>query len=481
EKNGGNKEAFVNFMAADHGEENFPETTHRKDNKVNRYKISSTVPETIPDTLRIITGKQADKRTAPAFHRGQAHISHDGVRLEAEVVHAVEHGRESTQPHSNHDALEVDTVANMRGGLGHIGRTIKDGIYRFIQRIPLFVFATFVEVWLDLIEKITQEIHLLTLLLDKGEVVTQDRAVFIFAWAHKGTQSQIFLIQFQSTEFLGSIRIPHDQRTQLLGRQDIQRHDVFVRANRNHCTLTAVSGGGEAEFLASQQARGIDTQGREEAEAGTQVVQHRTVASFQQYGYLVMVAAKEGERTACGTATKYRTGNQTVFTGLQLSSSQFFQAGTQTGTHQARLLNLRTGKGYNAVSEQLTRGKQLTEGDDVLVTDSPDSLGSADGIQEVNMSASITSRVNATELFHDNALIVRRSNISTRSLAQEELTLGKTRQHSNTMDEILGMLTDDDIRTGCERVGICGGNKDGVRFAVERGDFAERTGTKCGP
>src|SRR5690606_40468412 len=103
------------------------------------------------------------------------------------------------------------------------------------------------------------------------------------------------------------------------------------------------------------------------------------------------------------------------------------------------------------------------------------------GLQEVNMSVSLTSRVNATELFHDNAHIVRRSNISTRSLAQKELTLGKTRLHSNTMDEILGMLTDDDIRTVCERVGSCGGNKDGVRFAVERGDFAERTGTKCGP
>src|SRR5690606_40390142 len=110
---------------------------------------------------------------------------------------------------------------------------------------------------------------------------------------------------------------------------DIQRHDVFVRANRNHCMITVVSGGGEAEFLASHQARGIDTQGREEAEAGTQEVQHRTVASFQQHGYLVVVAAKEGERTTCGTATKYRTGNQTVFTGLQLSGSQFFQAGTQ--------------------------------------------------------------------------------------------------------------------------------------------------------
>src|SRR5690606_37477140 len=103
---------------------------------------------------------------------------------------------------------------HMSGGFSDCRGTVKNSVYRFIKRIPLFVLAAFVEVRFYFVEETTQGTHGLTLLLDQSEIVAQNRTIFVLAWAHESAQSQVFFIQFQTTEFLSGFGIANNERTQ---------------------------------------------------------------------------------------------------------------------------------------------------------------------------------------------------------------------------------------------------------------------------
>src|SRR5690606_31961657 len=187
EEHGCDEEAFVDLVAALDGEEHFPEAADDEGHRVDRQEEGRTMPEAVPDAVRVIAGEHLDHCAVPALDTAGAGGGEDGVGLPAHVVHAVEHGREGADPHGDHDALEVDAVAHMGGAAGYAAGLIENRINRFVQGVPAVVFAAFMEVRLQLVEQITYGFHGLALPLDSGEIFPQDRAVFVLAGAYKGT------------------------------------------------------------------------------------------------------------------------------------------------------------------------------------------------------------------------------------------------------------------------------------------------------
>ena len=207
-------------MTALHGKQYFPETADRKGHGINRNKVPEAMPEVVPHAGRVVTGKHTDQSVAPAFTSGDTHIGHDGVGLETDIPHTVEHGGKRTEPHGDHDALKIDTVAHMGRSFCYRTRRIKNSVNRFVKGIPLFKAATFFKMRFQIVENSSQT-HDLTLLLNTAEIVTENRAVFIFARANVGTQRQIFFVQFEAAQILRHLCVPYDEGTQQLGRQNI--------------------------------------------------------------------------------------------------------------------------------------------------------------------------------------------------------------------------------------------------------------------
>src|SRR5690606_22317661 len=364
------------------------------------------------------------------------------------------------------------------GGLGHAARTIEEGIDGFVEGVPLFVLAALFEVVLDLVEECTNA-HGLTLLLDAGEVVPQDRAIFILAGTDIGAQRQVFFVEFQATQFLGHLGVADDQVAQQLSRQDVQRHHGLVVADRHHGARAAIGGGGEVEQLGASELGDEDVQNRVLVNAGTQVMQHFAVIALAQAGHLIVVTTEEGECALCGTTAEHRAGNHPIEAGLELAGGEFLQVGAQTGTQQTRLLDDRAAQRDHALNEQLAGGEQLAYGNHVLIADLPYALAGADRIEEVNVSAGQTGRVRAGEGFtlHLGQLLARQ--VGAIGIAQEYL--GQVAEHLQTIFKISSMFTDDHRRIGGKRVRIDGSHEDRTGHGIERRNFAERTRPQSGP
>lgn len=216
------EETFVDFMLADGSKQHFPETANDKGRRINRQEVRRALDKVIPQATRVEPGQRADQGEAPAFLRRQQlrAVSEDQVGLITGVPHTEEHHREGAQPHRDHHALEVNAVTHVGGGFGYAARTVKEGVDSLIEGVPILVLAAFFEVVLDFIEKCSNT-HELTLLLDAGEVVAQDRAVFILASTYIGAQRQVFFVELKAAEFLRHLGITNDQITQQLRRQDV--------------------------------------------------------------------------------------------------------------------------------------------------------------------------------------------------------------------------------------------------------------------
>ena len=130
-------------MTADCGEENFPGDADGEGHDVNRQKIHRALNHVVVQAARVESGQQADQFEAPARlcseqvgMRGEYRVG-----LVTNVPHAEEHGGERAQPYQNDHALEVETVAHMRGGAGDAGRAVQEGVHRLVKSMQLFIFA----------------------------------------------------------------------------------------------------------------------------------------------------------------------------------------------------------------------------------------------------------------------------------------------------------------------------------------------------
>src|SRR3990167_111542 len=273
EQHGGHEEAFVDLMLADRSEQHFPETADDKRRGIHWQEVGRALDKVIPQAVGVEPGQRTDQREAPAFLSSQQlrTVSEDQVGLITGVPHPEKHHREGTQPHSDHHALEVDTVTHVSSGLGYAARAIEESIDSFIEGVPVLELAAFFEVVLDFIEECTNT-HDLTLLLNTGEVIAQNRAVLILAGTHVGAQRQVFFVELQTAQFLSHLGVTDDQVAQQLCRQDIQRHHGFVVTHRHHGARAAIGSGGEGELLSSVELGNKDVHHRVLVYPGTQVM-----------------------------------------------------------------------------------------------------------------------------------------------------------------------------------------------------------------
>ena len=91
----------------------FPESADNKNRRIDGQEVHRSVPEVIPDAGWVIAGQGANQHTTPAFHFGDAHVDHGHIGLVPDVVHAIKHCREHSQPNRNHDTFEVYAITHM--------------------------------------------------------------------------------------------------------------------------------------------------------------------------------------------------------------------------------------------------------------------------------------------------------------------------------------------------------------------------------
>ncbi|MCY1506445.1 hypothetical protein D9M68_406960 [compost metagenome] len=158
EEHGGDEEAFVHFMAANGGEQHFPETADDKSHRIDGQEPGRALDEVVPQAVRIEAGQRADQGEAPALLGRQQFgaLREYQVGLVADVPHAEEHGREGAEPDGDHHALEVDAIAHVGRGVGHVGGAVEEGIHRLVQRVPLLIATALLEVVLDAVEEFSK-------------------------------------------------------------------------------------------------------------------------------------------------------------------------------------------------------------------------------------------------------------------------------------------------------------------------------------
>src|SRR5690606_37050558 len=187
----------------------------------------------------------------------------------------------------------------------------------------------------------------------------------------------------------------------------------------------------------------------------------RTATRLQQYRSPIMDTAKEHFTASRRTATKHRPGNTAVFTRGSFTSRQLGQIGTDTGAYQTWLIHLRTGESHYTVGIQFTGGKQMTDGDHILVTHRPDSAVSAHSVQETNMSTAQTRRMRTGKFF--GGFDTGGRHAGSRSFTHEQLTFGQVLQHGQAVFKGIGLFINYQRRISSERIGIHGINENGGR------------------
>ena len=90
-----------------------------------------------------------------------------------------------------------------------------------------------------------------------------------------------------------------------------------------------------------------------------------------------------------------RAGNQAVFALFRFPHQQFVDVSTQQRLHQARICSLRSADGDYPFSAELTRSKELTDGDDVLIVKVPDLFRQADWLKEMDVRPDQPRRMRA--------------------------------------------------------------------------------------
>ena len=136
--------------------------------------------------------------------------------------------------------------------------------------------------------------------------------------------------------------------------------------------------GGHGELAAPIERRDIQIGDGELVDARHDQAKQLPVGAFTQCGDLVVQLAEIGGGSGSLAAIQYRAGDHPLVTGTQLTGGQLVGAGAHPGPDQAWPLDAGAGKCHDPVKKQLASGKQVADGDEVLVVDLPDSPVGAD-------------------------------------------------------------------------------------------------------
>src|SRR5690554_1809864 len=146
-------------MAALDRKDHLPEPTDGKGHQINRQEIGGAQHEVGPQAIRVVPRRQSHENGFTPTAHGGVVTGNRCVSVPTGSPHTEEHGREGTHPDGNHHALEVDAVTHMRRGLGYTRGRVENRIHRLIERIPLLVLATLVEMRLEIIECLSNTHH----------------------------------------------------------------------------------------------------------------------------------------------------------------------------------------------------------------------------------------------------------------------------------------------------------------------------------
>src|SRR5690606_4446248 len=146
----------------------------------------------------------------------------------------------------------------------------------------------------------------------------------------------------------------------------------------------------------------VDIHCRVTIDARRQVTKQFTLAAFTQHRHLVAGARQERHRATRRRTVQHGAIDDAIVTVEQAPFSQLGQGCANTSAQQLRLANLRASQRNNAISVKLASGEQLADGNNVLVTDGPDTLAGADRVKEVDMGAGVARRMRTSKGFFTN-------------------------------------------------------------------------------
>ena len=131
--------------------QHFPETTRHENDEVDWQIMRRAINHIVPETLWIMPGDKRNDYFMPVARSGQPEVQDSAVRLVTKVRHAVKHREESGDPHRNHHAFEIDTVAHMRLRNRYFTRAVENRVNGFIQCVELAKAPTLIKVRLEVI------------------------------------------------------------------------------------------------------------------------------------------------------------------------------------------------------------------------------------------------------------------------------------------------------------------------------------------
>ena len=144
EKEPGNEEAFVDFVAIDSREEDFPEETDDHRNDIDRKMIGQTVDKASDHAVNVENPEARTNAVEPCEEGAVPVVRHSGVRAEArnqtirlqtDVVNSHERARNQRVNDEDHRAFEVVAVANVDGAGSLLPRREEEGVGRVVKRV----------------------------------------------------------------------------------------------------------------------------------------------------------------------------------------------------------------------------------------------------------------------------------------------------------------------------------------------------------
>ncbi len=160
---------------------------------------------------------------------------------------------------------------------------------------------------------------------------------------------------------------------------------------------------------------------------------------------------------------------------VRLICQQFADIGPEDGAQQTRLLHLRTAQGDNALAGKTPGGKELPDGDNVLVVEVPDLFCQADRLKKMDVSTHQPCRMRPGKGIKGDASLGMAPQLAAARLADMHPAVGQTGEQRQSGVKVLPLGENKGLRIGAKRVGVDSGDKNRGRGRARNRDFAEGT------
>ena len=155
----GDKEPLIDLVPSYDREQTLPRAAHHEGHQEDRQIVERAVQHTGDKVVRAKPEThRRDHRALPVLKRRRS-LRDGQVRLVAGVVGGHEDAAGQRQHHRHHQALQVESVSDMRGPVGDGTGGKENGVLGLPERIELLELATPLEVMGLTVEQIAEELH----------------------------------------------------------------------------------------------------------------------------------------------------------------------------------------------------------------------------------------------------------------------------------------------------------------------------------